>query len=276
MLGFVNPVSRRFVPGWLAEAIQRCERRPDRLHFVLLDEMNLAPVEQYLAELLSAMEESHSGGQDVLLPLYSRGEQPENSDEWPPELHYPTNLVIVGTVNVDETTRPLSERVIDRANVLHLNVSVSKGHHNQNGSSSSPWNVAFEEWRKIRAEEPSDAHHDFLVEIAGILRPAGIGVGLRAHVELERFVANAVNVIAPEAALDWGIVQRVIPKIRGFKGPLTEALQDLADEFSSVGADESERIVKRWLDDRISDDEYIDGTDPKLTLARLWGQDGVV
>lgn len=275
VLGFVNPVSQRFVPGWLAETVQRCERRPDRLHFVLLDEMNLAPVEQYLAEMLSAMEESHSGSDDVLLPLYPRGERPDNSDEWPPELRYPENLVIVGTVNVDETTRPLSERVIDRANVLHLNVTVSKGHHSQNGMPSSPWNVAFDEWREVCIEEPSDDHHDFLVEIAGILRPAGIGVGLRAHVELERFVANARGVIDPEAALDWGIVQRIIPKIRGFKGPMTEALQQLLDEFESVGAGESARVVQRWLDDRVSDDEYVDGTDPKLTLARAWERDAV-
>lgn len=115
ILGFVNPISQRFVPGWLAETIRRCERSRDRLHFVLLDEMNLAPVEQYLAELLSAMEEARSGGEDVRLPLYSRGEEPVNADEWPPDLSYPDNLIIVGTVNVDETTRPLSERPLPEA-----------------------------------------------------------------------------------------------------------------------------------------------------------------
>lgn len=273
VLGFVNPMSQRFVPGWLAETIQSCERRPDRLHFILLDEMNLAPVEQYLAELLSAMEESRSGSEQVLLRLYPRGEQPTNAHEWPAELQFPKNLVIVGTVNVDETTRPLSERVIDRANVLHLNVSVSKGHHSQNGPQLSPWNVAYTEWCQVCMDDPSDDHHEFLVEVAGILRPAGIGVGLRAHVELERFVANSVGVMEPESALDWGIVQRIIPKIRGFKGVMTHTLERLASEFDSVGADESARIVRQWLDDRVSDDDYLDGTDPKLTLARVWDRD---
>ena len=273
VLGFVNPVSGRFVPGWLAETVRRCESRPDRLHFILLDEMNLAPVEQYLAELLSAMEEARSGSHEVWLPLYSRGEEPENRDEWPHELRYPDNLVIVGTVNVDETTRPLSERVIDRANVLHLSVGVSDAHHAANGTSEAPWHVDFGEWRKICKSEPSDAHHEFLVDIAGILRSAGVGVGLRAHVELERFVANSVGVIAPESALDWGIVQRIIPKIRGFKAPLTEALKGLAKEFEALDAVESVAIVRRWLDDGVSDDEYLDGTDPRLTLARAWERD---
>ena len=268
VLGFVNPISQRFVPGWLAETVRRCERSPDRLHFVLLDEMNLAPVEQYLAELLSAMEEARSGSDDVRLPLYSRGEEPSNADEWPPDLRYPDNLIIVGTVNVDETTRPLSERVIDRANVLHLSVEVSGRHHRSDERSADPWLVSCDEWRAICVDSPSQDHHEFLVELAAILRQANIGVGLRAHVELERFVANAEGVLDPVPALDWGIVQRVIPKIRGFKGPLTNMLQELGQELRHVGARESAAIVARWLDDGMSDDEYLDGTDPRLTLAR--------
>ena len=204
VLGFVNPISQRFVPGWLAETIRRCERSRDRLHFVLLDEMNLAPVEQYLAELLSAMEEARSGGDDVRLPLYSRGEEPVNADEWPPDLSYPDNLIIVGTVNVDETTRPLSERVIDRANVLHLSVRVSERHHSPNARSEKPWHVSVAEWRKVCVDKPSSDHHEFLIDVADILRGANIGVGLRAHLELERFMANAERVIESVPALDWG------------------------------------------------------------------------
>ena len=268
VLGFVNPMSQRFVPGWLAETVRSCELNAERLHFVLLDEMNLAPVEQYLAELLSAMEEARSGSLEVRLPLYAPGENPINADEWPPVLSYPDNLLIVGTVNVDETTRPLSERVIDRANVLQLSVEVSERHHRTETRPATPWLVTTAEWRAVRRESPSNEHHQFLVDIADILRQANIGVGLRAHVELERFVANAVGVLDPVAALDWGIVQRIIPKIRGFKGPLSAALEDLLDEFNKVGAVESAAIIGRWLDERVSDDEYLDGTDPRLTLAR--------
>ena len=268
VLGFVNPVSQRFVPGWLAETIRNCERILDRLHFVLLDEMNLAPVEQYLAEMLSAMEEARSGSDDVRLPLYSRGEEPENADEWPPDLRYPDNLIIVGTVNVDETTRPLSERVIDRANVLHLSVEVSERHHSRNGRSEKPWHVSSSEWRMVCVDEPSVDHHEFLVDVADTLRRANIGVGLRAHLELERFVSNAQGIMDPEPALDWGIVQRIIPKIRGFKGPLTDTLKELSKDLRNVGARESAAIIDRWLDDQVSDDEYLDGTDPRLTLAR--------
>ena len=106
------------------------------------------------------------------------------------------------------------------------------------------------------------------MDLADILRRAGVGVGLRAHVELERFLANAEGVIDAVSALDWGIVQRIIPKIRGFKGQLVDELRELRDAFDGVSATESVAIVDRWLDDSVSDDEYLDGTDPRLTLAR--------
>ena len=269
VLGFVNPISDLFVPGWLAETVRDCEREPDRLHFVLLDEMNLAPVEQYLAEWLSAIEEARSGSDDVQMPLYSSALSPKNKDDWFHNLTFPDNLMIVGTVNVDETTRPLSERVLDRANVLLLNVEVSERHHEPGGQAPAPRHVGITEWRKICKTEPSDDHHDFLVELADILRHAGIGVGLRTHIELERFVANAEGIIDDVVALDWGIVQRIIPKIRGFKGNLLECLKELQQEFEGVGAEQSAAIVARWLDDAVPDDEFLEGTDPRLALARI-------
>lgn len=269
VLGFVNPISERFVPGWLAETVRDCEREPDRLHFVLLDEMNLAPVEQYLAEWLSAIEEARSGSEDVCMPLYSSALSPKNADDWAPSIKFPDNLMIVGTVNVDETTRPLSERVLDRANVLLLNVEVSNRHHEPGGQAPAPRHVGVTEWQKICKTEPSDDHHEFLVELADILRHAGIGVGLRTHIELERFIANADGIIDPVDALDWGIVQRIIPKIRGFKGHLLECLEELLQEFDKVGAKQSAAIVGRWLDDELSNDEFLEGTDPRLALARI-------
>ncbi len=269
VLGFVNPISESFVPGWLAETVRDCELEPNRLHFVLLDEMNLAPVEQYLAEWLSAIEEARSGSEDVQLPLYSSALNPKNGDEWPHSLGFPDNLIIIGTVNVDETTRPLSERVLDRANVLLLNVEVSARHHEPTAQAPRPWHVGVDEWSKVCSTEPSDDHHLFLVEIADILRQAGVGVGLRAHIELERFVTNAKGVLDEESALDWGIVQRIIPKIRGFKGQIAESLNELFKEFEGVGAPQSAEIVRRWLDASVSDDEFLEGTDPRLALVRV-------
>jgi hypothetical protein len=75
----------------------------DKTFFVCLDEMNLARVEHYLADFLSALESrAHR------IPLH----------EDQPDLVLPPNLFLTGTVNVDETTYGFSRKVLDRANTL--------------------------------------------------------------------------------------------------------------------------------------------------------------
>lgn len=247
---------------------RQCERDPDQIHVVLLDEMNLAPVEQYLAEYLSALEEARAGSDRTRLPLYSSGLSPDNVDEWPESLAFPLNLVVIGTVNVDETTRVLSDRVLDRANVLQLSVAVSDAHHRPRTRSVQPWHVPFPEWDSICLLQPHDGHHEFLVEVSELLQGVGIGVGQRAHIELERFVTNARGILSPELSLDLGILQRIVPKIRGFKRDLADGLVELREIFESADCERSAAVISSWLDDRVSDDEFLDGTDARIGLLR--------
>ncbi len=90
----------------------RAAQHPTEPHFVVLDEMNLARPEHYLAELLSAME---SG---AAVPLHGRAEPVPTTDgarRVPPSLGVAPNLFLLGTVNLDESTHPLSAKVLDRA-----------------------------------------------------------------------------------------------------------------------------------------------------------------
>jgi hypothetical protein len=267
VLGHVNPLSNRFEPGWLAHVARDCERNPDRIFVVLLDEMNLAPVEQYLAEYLSALEEARTNAGAVRLPLYQRGQQPVNAGEWPDSLSFPRNLLVIGTINLDETTRAVSERVLDRANVIQLSVDVARDHHGAGSLEVRPWQVSFAAWQAICRQDPTDDHHEFLVELAGMFKDCEIGVGVRAHVELERFLANAEGILDPVDALDFGILQRFLPKVRGFKRDLADGLEELRDELGRVGAKRCVSVLERWLDDRVPDDEFLDGTDVRVGLA---------
>lgn len=79
--------------------------------------MNLSHVERYFADFLSAIE----SGQPI--PLYS------NDDE-NYELDIPDNLLIVGTVNVDETTYMFSPKVLDRANTIEFPTMAAKEYMN--------------------------------------------------------------------------------------------------------------------------------------------------
>ena len=105
LFGYHNVLANRYVSTPfldMARAAGRPENRA-RAFFVCLDEMNLARVEYYLADYLSALESrAHR------IPLH----------EGVPDLILPPNLFVTGTVNVDETTHTFSRKVLDRANTL--------------------------------------------------------------------------------------------------------------------------------------------------------------
>ena len=268
VLGFVNPMKDRFDPGWLAKAVHDANTSPDRIFVVLVDELNLAPVEQYLAEFLSASEEARSSSHRVVLPLYNEGIEVINGDQWPPSLVFPPNLIVIGTVNMDETTRVLSDRVIDRASVLQLSTSVSNEHHVPRRGTVAAWEVPYSEWRRIIQTQPIDHHHDYLVDVADTMKgDLRIGLGIRTHIEIERFVANAADVFSPEDALDIAMLHRVIPKIKGFKRDLADGLEELTEMFGSVGAERCVMVLSGWLAPTTPDDEYLDGTSHLVGLV---------
>src|SRR5690606_24773595 len=97
------------VPGPL-QFILRAARDPRNLYLMVLDEMNLAHVERYFADVLSGIESDEA----ILPDLHVV------DGHWYPQragfrLPFPANLMVVGTVNVDETTYQFSPKVLDRA-----------------------------------------------------------------------------------------------------------------------------------------------------------------
>lgn len=116
---------------------------PDVPFFVCLDEMNLAPVEQYFAEFLSVLE-TRSRDQDghvvtgaLVDKQYFKDDTKmkedlgfDGADDWTIKvrsdlvnkgLTLPPNLVVIGTVNMDDTTYQFSRKVIDRAMTIEMN-----------------------------------------------------------------------------------------------------------------------------------------------------------
>jgi energy-coupling factor transporter ATP-binding protein EcfA2 len=149
LIGYYSEMGgRHFVNTPFVEFICKAYAYPDTPFFVCLDEMNLAPVEQYFAEYLSAIESMEKkGGEwvtDPLVEVDKTGEKDaDGKDKVNPEivdqimqgaasteaaawiqshgLTIPKNLFVVGTVNMDETTCQFSRKVLDRAMTLLMN-----------------------------------------------------------------------------------------------------------------------------------------------------------
>ena len=149
LLGYYSEMGERhFVNTPFVEFICKAYAYPDTPFFVCLDEMNLAPVEQYFAEYLSAIESMEKKGDDwltdPLVEVDKTGEKDADGKEkvdleivdqimkgaasteaaaWIQAhgLTIPKNLFVVGTVNMDETTCQFSRKVLDRAMTLLMN-----------------------------------------------------------------------------------------------------------------------------------------------------------
>lgn len=117
VLGFYNVITEEYNETPSYSLIKAAKNDIGSPYFLILDEMNLSHVERYFADFLSAIE----SGQPI--PLYS------NDDE-NYELDIPDNLLIVGTVNVDETTYMFSPKVLDRANTIEFPTMVAKEYMN--------------------------------------------------------------------------------------------------------------------------------------------------
>jgi len=113
-LGYLNPLrGDTYQRTAFLDFLIRAGEEPERPFVAVLDEMNLSHPEQYLAPLLSAME---SG---AALDLH---QEAEPVDGVPSKLAYPPNLALIGTVNMDETTHGLSDKVLDRAFTLEADL----------------------------------------------------------------------------------------------------------------------------------------------------------
>lgn len=139
LIGYVSRVSGNpvFVAGDFLKFVAKAWENPEVPYFLCLDEMNLAPVEQYFAEYLSVVEsrKADAEGNITTDPILKKskedwyrvltGELTDDDDVRNRFLEdgicIPQNLIVVGTVNMDETTFSFSRKVLDRAMTIEMN-----------------------------------------------------------------------------------------------------------------------------------------------------------
>ncbi len=139
LIGYVSRVSGSpvFVAGDFLKFVAKAWENPEVPYFLCLDEMNLAPVEQYFAEYLSVVEsrKADADGKITTDPILKKSEENWYSaliseltrDEsirnqfLSDGITIPQNLIVVGTVNMDETTFSFSRKVLDRAMTIEMN-----------------------------------------------------------------------------------------------------------------------------------------------------------
>ena len=219
LLGYYSNLSKEYLFKKFVKFLVKAKMYPDVPFFVCLDEMNLAPVEQYFAEVLSILEtrkhprnpetkevdmktikteviveakyfqqlEMINGSKnittglpakqkltdrDIYMKLYGIDEEKDINKEVGEKtelttlgLTLPGNVLIIGTVNMDDTTHQFSRKVIDRAMTIEMNggnlSAMFGGSKNleylEDEAEQQKWQNAFTQ-RYISADEVLEAH----------------------------------------------------------------------------------------------------------------------
>jgi len=260
LLGYYNPLTQKYQTTELLRLLLRAQANPDEPHFVILDEMNLAKVEYYFSDFLSAVEADselvlHDAGEDLILEALDGISVPQR-------LRVPTNVFFTGTVNVDETTYMFSPKVLDRANTLEFNevdlVAYGLGEGFESGEYRLLPEVSVEGLLAFyRKPSPQDwqalpqEYADRLRALHGLMAQHNLHFGYRVANEIARYLNLAAEFVGPEAletAYDLQVLQKILPKLSGsrakLEGPLTDLLEHLAKEDLPLSAAKVGRMLK--------------------------------
>jgi 5-methylcytosine-specific restriction protein B len=291
LLGYLNPITREYQTTAFLNLLMRAgeeyadarrAERPPVPYFVILDEMNLARVEHYFSDFLSALE----SGEPLALHDDPEVEQSTTNGQVPRRLSVPPNLYFTGTVNVDETTYMFSPKVLDRAFVLEFNeVDL----------------IGFGDGRKLEAsvlelrdfvglseiEIVDEAWSAFRELLEGELYQAVLTLnerleldhrhfGYRVAKEIARFVVLAAEQgdEQPEMiwhALDIAVLSKVLPKLHGTQQEIADLLARLFAFAIDVEAPVDMRAAEadwNYAKGRLSRS----GSPPQLprAAAKLW------
>lgn len=263
LIGFYNLLADEYVSTPFLELLEEADRAENRQRafFVCLDEMNLARVEHYFADVLSAMETRARR-----IPLQARR-----------DVRIPPNVFVTGSVNIDEATHPFSKKVLDRANTLEftdVDLATDSGYATA-GRQAIPEITPHERQRlflSARVAGVADAQEKLaalnaayparilatLSSLNHLLATRGMHFGYRVRDEVLMYLANAFDaegqgllVDDPEenlsTALDLQIVQKALPRLSGTQ----EALENLLAELESWAADAYPRTRNKLVRMRI-------------------------
>jgi hypothetical protein len=240
--------------------------------FLILDEMNLSHVERYFADFLSSMESR----EPLRLHDCPQGLKADGVEGTVPDkVNWPSNLFVIGTVNIDETTYMFSPKVLDRAHVIEFKVEWDEI---KAGLASPPppdlprWNaaqtgnflsIALNE-RKTIGPADQETLEQALSELYDCLKGTRFNFAHRTARECLNYVAAGKNL--SEAGLtatnetsvlvDTAILQKALPKLNGSAGALTKALDKIIDFSKKRGLKSCERKLAA-MREQLKSDQFV-------------------
>lgn len=298
LIGYVSRVSGEpvYVAGDFLKFIAKAWENLDVPHFLCLDEMNLAPVEQYFAEYLSVIESRKNKDGEIVTDAIIE----KCAEQWYYDLtaklttnddvrtrfmnegiSIPKNLIVVGTVNMDETTFSFSRKVLDRAMTIEMNEVDLEGGLDKKYESIGKLGEAeligyAVEGVDVYAEnkEVCDTAISYLKAINEKLERTPFKVAYRTRNEFLLYVVNNLPFNKNEKGEDIPqemVIARALDEITNMK--ILSRIEGDETKVSERFLNDLRETIKKELN-RISQKEYSgtkgkEGTEYAVSLAKL-------
>ena len=263
MLGFFNSIDNKFDAQPVLRLLAQCQKAQtedfdfglkDVMNLILMDEMNLAHVELYFAEFLSKLELRRGRkGNEVPSLEVKLGAGIQHY-----ELPLGRNVLWAGTMNQDETTKSLSDKVLDRGIVINFPrpTTLERRRQLKPLGDQAPLlsRRLWESWWCRESEFTDDQilpFKGFIEEMNTSLSKVGRALGHRVWQSIEYYMSNYPDVLeaqrnnddvgmakAMKVAFEDQLVQKVMPKLRGIE-TRGKSKSDCLDKIrSQLGNDE--------------------------------------
>lgn len=235
ILGYLNPMTNTYNSSdcKLVEFLKHAQDHEDEMHMVIFDEMNLSQIEFWFAPFISIMEKNLV---ERKLRLYSEYQECKNSEAYPSSINLGRNLIFVGTINLDETTKNISDRLLDRSFIINLKKESFKNYNIQQSQNINDQKVATVDFinfmpkdfdlsngyitqYNLRELEFFDTIHEQLNKV-----DPQKGVSFRAVKNIALYLENKPDELDKKLAFDYAFKQTIMKKINGSVDSIGEFL----------------------------------------------------
>ena len=250
LFGYYNSIENKFEPTELLRALYQMQptknsKKGGQMLMVLLDEMNLAHVELYFSDLLSKFETRRGSNSPVEYEI-SLGAGADSE-----LLQIGTNVLWTGTMNEDETTKALSDKVVDRSTLITFPRPKKLIGRNKNVNQKTKYVLDKEQWSKwlnsaINIEQIDQAlmddMQDTVERINAKMSELGRNLGHRVWQGIQNYIVNYPDVIsstdeakrreAIQKAFSEAVAFKIMPKLRGVE--VSGEYEDIVDDIAKI------------------------------------------
>ena len=247
VLGFYNSQKEEYVPSetGLVDFIKHAQDNPTKMHMVIFDEMNLSQIEYWFAPFMSILEKPKG---ERIITLYSKSKENKNSP-YPPTITIGDNILFIGTINLDETTKDMSDRLMDRAIVINLKKQTFKDYMDQQPLDD------IEEYKCINSQDYNSMRPNFedkyiaslskdevkfFDDLHDTLQKANNGkcVSHRNVKKIAYYLESIKQIdgFPRKVAFDYIFKQTILKKINGYDESIKQILGDLDDNDQIINS----------------------------------------